>query len=120
MSEFKVEKFSLEEESQDSYLERLEQLFIAKYEGDKAEDQNRCHVILITSVRKETYEILCNLSEPKKPPERSYHELVELLKQHFSPRLKNRKATVIFAPGQRRICQHHDSTPTKRQWYKKF
>lgn len=86
MASFKVENFTPGEDSWDSYIERLEQVFIANGVSDKEEDNKKRRAILISVIGKGTYEVLRNLSEPQKPHERSYSELVGLLGAHYSPK----------------------------------
>ncbi|XP_063245210.1 uncharacterized protein LOC134546356 isoform X1 [Bacillus rossius redtenbacheri] len=86
MGGFKVENFVCSEDSWESYAERLEQCFIANGVSDKEEDQAKRRAILISSLGKETYEVLRNLCEPKKPQDVSYRELLKLLSDHYSPK----------------------------------
>ncbi|XP_062864462.1 uncharacterized protein K02A2.6-like [Trichomycterus rosablanca] len=66
----------------DEYCEVLEQFFIAN--GISEEEKKRA--ILISVVGAATYSLMRNLLSPVKPSEKSYAELVSLLKNHFNPR----------------------------------
>ncbi|XP_013136418.1 PREDICTED: uncharacterized protein K02A2.6-like, partial [Papilio polytes] len=63
-----------------SYVDRLEMYFLAN--GIKAEIQLPT---LIAVMGEEAYELLVNLSSPRKPSELKFKEAVELLQQHLEP-----------------------------------
>ena len=63
-----------------TYIERLEQLFIA---NDVQEDKKVA--LLITFIGAEVYQILKNLISPAKPSEKKYEELKQVMLSHFTP-----------------------------------
>ena len=76
-----LESFDEKTEDWSSYIERVEQFFIAN--GVKEEK----HVpTLLSVIGGKTYTLLRNLSAPVKPAERSFKEIVELLRKHLSPK----------------------------------
>ena len=65
-----------------SYVERMDQYFLANDVTDAAKKR----VILLSVVGDKTYKLICDLVAPKKPMEKSYKELVELLTTHLKPK----------------------------------
>ena len=68
-----------------SYTERLEQYFVANNVG---EDKQRATLLSVCG--SQTYLLLKSLLAPVKPVEKSYEEIVQILKDHYQP-----KPTVI-------------------------
>ena len=64
-----------------TYVERLEQYFIANDITTKAKRRST----LLTVAGPEVYSLACNLVAPDKPGNKSYDDLVALIKKHYSP-----------------------------------
>ncbi len=65
-----------------SYTERLEQYFAANDVASAAKQR----AILLSGCGAPTYRILRSLVAPDKPTDKTYQDLVKLLKDHFSPK----------------------------------
>ncbi len=76
-----MREFSASSESWVEYVERLEQYFIA---NDIA-DANKKRAILLSVVGASTYHLLRSLVVPAKPSEKTFAEIVELVKKHHNP-----------------------------------
>ena len=63
------------------YAERLGHLFVAN--GTTGADKKRA--ILLSEIGDDTYKLLSSLLAPTKPGEKSFNDLVTVLKNHFSP-----------------------------------
>ena len=77
----KVEWFDPATEDWSTYVERLEHYFIA---NDIATEAKR-RSTLLTVAGPEVYSLACNLVAPNKPGDKSYDDLVALIKNHYSP-----------------------------------
>ncbi|XP_061570028.1 uncharacterized protein K02A2.6-like [Cololabis saira] len=66
----------------DEYTEILEQFF----EANEIEDEDRQKAILISVVGASTYRLMRNLLSPDKPKDKSFQELVLLMKNHYDPK----------------------------------
>ena len=64
-----------------TYVEHLQMYFIA---NDIAND-SKMQAILLSVCGRTTYQLVHNLAQPKKPPDLSYVELVQLLSNHYFP-----------------------------------
>lgn len=80
MSVGKVNEFDLKSGAWSSYVDRIEMFF--KVNEVQSEMQLPT---LIAVIGDEAYELLVNLSSPKKPAELTYSEAVELLRKHLQP-----------------------------------
>jgi transposase InsO family protein len=78
-----------------SYLERLEQFFIANKIGETTDDMSgpekaaadKCKVAtLISVIGKNVYSTLRDLCKPALPKESNFKELCDILTEHFSPK----------------------------------
>ena len=76
-----IESYSPDNELFSSYLERVEQFFIAN--DIKAERKKATFLSLIGS---QAYSLLKNLVSPTIPKDNSYAELVAALKKHYEPK----------------------------------
>lgn len=56
------------------------------FEAIEIDDAGRWKAILLSSVGSQTYSLMRNLVSPAKPGDKSFEELVKLLKDHFNPR----------------------------------
>lgn len=80
----KVESIDLELRKWTMYVNRVKQ-FIALNEIKAV-----LHVVkLITVVGEATYDLMCDLCAPAKPQEKSFDDLVALVKNHLEPRRFN-------------------------------
>ena len=76
----KIEAFDETQESWESYTERLEQYF----KVNKVDDELKV-AALLSLIGGKTYTLLRNLATPEKPADKTYDEIVKLLKDHLSP-----------------------------------
>ena len=77
-----VEAFKLGTDDWEQYTERLEQYFVANGITDGA----RKRAVLITVMGGKAYALLSDLLAPTKPADKTYTELVEVLKAHLKPK----------------------------------
>ena len=77
-----IETFYLHADNWLEYIERVEQYFIAN--GIDSAEKKRG--ILLTVVGSETYSLIRNLLTPVKPSEKTFAEIVEILKTHLNPK----------------------------------
>lgn len=73
--------FDAKAQTWEEYSEILEQFFVA----NEIEDEGKQRAILISVVGPQTYSTMRNLLSPIKPSEKTYQELITLLKNHFNP-----------------------------------
>ena len=78
----KVKEFDRKREEWLQHVERLDHFFVANniIDGDKK------RAFFLSVVGPKPYRILTSLLSPEKPGEKSYHQLVELLKKQYDPR----------------------------------
>ena len=77
----KVDEFDGTKEEWTQYVERLEHFFVA----NDIVDAGKKRAVLLSVVGASTYALLRNLVSPAKPGEKSYSELVAVLKEHYNP-----------------------------------
>ncbi len=65
-----------------AYTERLEQCLTA----NNVEDATKRRAVLLSVCGASTYKLIRSLVAPGKPTDRTFKELVELLKEHFAPK----------------------------------
>ncbi|KAI7797170.1 hypothetical protein IRJ41_014565, partial [Triplophysa rosa] len=73
--------FDVKVQTWEEYTEILEQFFVA----NEIDDEGKQRAILISVVGAQTYSVMRNILSPTKPSERSYQQLVTMLKDHFNP-----------------------------------
>lgn len=73
--------FDAKSQTWEEYSEVLEQFFVA----NEIEDEGKQRAILISVVGPQTYSVMRNLLSPVKPSERTYQQLVTMLRNHFNP-----------------------------------
>ena len=78
-----IGEFNPEREDWISYTERVIQYFIAN--GIKEEGDTR-RAILLSSCGAQTYQLIRNLVAPGKPTDKTFTEIVALVKDHHQPR----------------------------------
>uniref|UniRef100_A0A1Y1NM66 Retrotransposon gag domain-containing protein n=2 Tax=Photinus pyralis TaxID=7054 RepID=A0A1Y1NM66_PHOPY len=76
----KISDFKIGEKSWTTYVARLEQYFLANKVSD-----NLKLPTLLTVVGDDTYELMVNLCDPDKPEEKTFAELVKIVKKHLEP-----------------------------------
>ena len=72
--------FNSQEQSWEEYCGVLQHFF----DANKIEEPERKRAILLSSVGSQTYSLIRNLLSPAKPGDKSYDDLVNLLKEHFN------------------------------------
>ena len=77
----KIHPFRPEQDDWNMYVERLDHLFVAN--GITGADKKRA--ILLSVIGDGTYKVLSSLLAPDKPGEKSFDDLVTVLKNHFCP-----------------------------------
>ena len=68
-----------------SYSERLEQYFAANGIGTEVADQATHRAILLSCCGPPTYHLIRNLVAPEKPTDKTFEQLVELMRDHQQP-----------------------------------
>lgn len=68
-------------ESWSAYIERLEQFFVA---NDISQEKQVATLLSVMGAT--TYGLLRNLIQPERPKDKSYKDIVDLLKSHFEPK----------------------------------
>ncbi|XP_041651122.1 uncharacterized protein K02A2.6-like [Cheilinus undulatus] len=74
--------FDIKNQTWEEYCEILDQFYAA----NQIDDGDRQRAILISVVGASTYSLMRNLLSPEKPKDKSYQQLVLLLKNHFDPK----------------------------------
>ena len=77
-----VKEFDGEKEECSQYMERLDHFF----EVNKVANVDKKRAILLAVITPRTYKLLRNLLAPGKPKDKTYTELVGILKEHHSPK----------------------------------
>lgn len=78
----KVSEFGPEsDETWEIYCERLKHF----YSANKITDNDKRKSILLSACGSKAYKLMCNLLAPDKPGDKSFNDLVTLLKQHYNP-----------------------------------
>ena len=63
------------------YIERLEHYFITNC----VTDEQRKKSLMLTAIGASAYKLLRSLTAPERPNDKSFGELVELMKKHYDP-----------------------------------
>lgn len=77
----KIDAFEDSKEDWSTYIERVEQYFIANDIGDDKKVPS-----LLSLIGSKAYGLLRSLTAPAKPSEKNYDEIVRILKDHLSPK----------------------------------
>ena len=99
-----------------AYTERMQQYFAA----NNVKNAEQQWAILLSSVGASTYQLIKNLLAPCKPAERSFEELVNLIKDHYQPppsesvqryifntRIRKRGESIaLYVAELRRLAEH--------------
>lgn len=78
------------------YQERLEQSFDANLIADVEAGAKRRAASLLSLIGADTYKLLRDLCYPELPKEKTYEQLCELLKDHFSPKVSIYRERIKF------------------------
>ena len=65
-----------------SYTERLQQFFIT----NEIEAENKQRAVLLSVCGAHTYQLIKNLLAPQKPTDKTYTEIVQIMKNHVEPK----------------------------------
>ena len=79
-----LEEFCMKSGNISTYLDRVEQFFIANNIG--CGNQTKCKAILLSAIGEKTYRVLEDLCTPQKPSDKSLEEITQLLLEHFKPK----------------------------------
>ena len=83
------DQFDAESEDIESYLERLQEYFIAYDIEDDEDNAAKRRAILLTSIGSNCFRVLKDLAFPDAPNTKTFAQLATLLREHFKPtRLK--------------------------------
>ncbi|XP_071061030.1 uncharacterized protein [Pseudochaenichthys georgianus] len=74
--------FDSQSQTWEEYCDVLQYFF----EANEIEDAGRQKSILLSSVGSQTYSLMRNLISPARPVDKTFDELVQLLKDHFNPK----------------------------------
>ena len=77
-----VESLDINSDNWLEYVERVEQYFIANEITTEVKKKG----ILLTIIGSEAYTLLRSLTEPEKPSEKTYQQIVDILKRHLNPK----------------------------------
>ena len=77
----KIDEFSEQREDWSLYIERLEHYFIA----NRVTDEQRKKSLMLTAIGAAAYKLLRSMTAPERPNDKSFGELVELMKKHYDP-----------------------------------
>lgn len=77
----KTSPFDPKQEEWTQYVERLQHFFSA----NGYTDADKKKAILLTAIGPATYKMLSSLTSPEKPGDKTYDQLVETMKTHYSP-----------------------------------
>ena len=78
----KIEEYNPDTDSWNEYVERLEHFFLA----NDIESKDKKKAILLSTGGARTYKLLRNLSAPEKPGNKTFDELVTLMRHHQNPK----------------------------------
>ena len=82
-----VGEFDDKSDTWTNYIDRLDQFFIANdISAPQAGHSDKRKAILLSCVGPKTYNLLCNLVQPDKPGDKSYDQIVTIVKNHHNPK----------------------------------
>ena len=82
-----VGEFDDKSDSWSNYIDRLEQFYVANdINAPQAGQADKRKAILLSCVGAKTYSLLCNLVQPQKPGEKTFEEIVSIVKNHHNPK----------------------------------
>ncbi len=77
-----IGEFIPEQEEWPQYVERLEHFLCA----NAITNEERKRAVFLSTIGPKVYKLLCSLLSPVKPVDKSFAELVDVLKSHYSPK----------------------------------
>ena len=77
-----IEEFDRSVQDWTEYCERLEQYFLA----NDVQDATKQRAILLSVSSSATYWLIRNLVAPAKPTDKSFDDIVELVRDHYTPK----------------------------------
>lgn len=77
----RIDEFKSENEQWSAYIERMEQFFEANDEGEEKQ-----LATLLSVMSAATYGLLRNLVQPRNPKDKTFDEIVAILKEHYEPK----------------------------------
>ncbi|UYV70738.1 hypothetical protein LAZ67_8000410, partial [Cordylochernes scorpioides] len=81
MASYQFKEYNEETETFETFYERLEQFLILEEAGDEKKK-----AYLLTLMGSKTYGVLKNLCSPILPKNKTFDDLIDILKRHFSPK----------------------------------
>ncbi|UYV76723.1 K02A2.6-like, partial [Cordylochernes scorpioides] len=81
MASYQFKEYNEETETFETFYERLEQFLILEEAGDEKKK-----AYLLTLMGSKTYGVLKNLCSPILPKDKTFDNLIDILKRHFSPK----------------------------------
>ncbi|UYV74425.1 K02A2.6-like, partial [Cordylochernes scorpioides] len=81
MASYQFKEYNEETETFETFYERLEQFLILEEAGDEKKK-----AYLLTLMGSKTYSVLKNLCSPILPKDKTFDNLIDILKRHFSPK----------------------------------
>ena len=78
----KINEYEKDKEDWICYIERI----ILFFEANEIQEESKKKAILLSSVGAETYKVIKSLPIPSKPTEKTFEEIVQLLKEHQTPK----------------------------------
>ncbi|UYV80200.1 K02A2.6-like, partial [Cordylochernes scorpioides] len=81
MASYQFKEYNEETETFETFYERLEQFLILEEAGDEKKK-----AYLLTFMGSKTYSVLKNLCSPILPKDKTFDNLIDILKRHFSPK----------------------------------
>ena len=82
----KIEEFDRDSDTWEPYVERLNFYFEADQIEGEGDGLKLRRAILLSSVGKKTYKLMCDLLASENPGDKSYPELCTMVKNHFNPK----------------------------------
>ena len=82
----KIEEFDRDTDTWELYIERLNFYFEANRISNEDEGLTLHRAILLSSVGRKSYKLMCDLIAPEKPGAKLYTELCTMVKNHFNPK----------------------------------
>ena len=93
----------------EDYTDHLEQYFVTN-KMDTNEDAERRRAVLLTVCVAPTYSPIKDLLAPAKPSDKSYEELINLVKRHYHPKPEIGSRDINFIPTIVKMVSQHPSS----------
>ncbi|UYV65508.1 K02A2.6-like [Cordylochernes scorpioides] len=98
MASYQFKEYNEETETFETFYERLEQFLILEEAGDEKKK-----AYLLTLMGSKTYGVLKNLCSLILPKNKTFDDLIDILKRHFSP-----KRSIVVESSRRNLRQHQN------------